>query len=41
MASSVTPEEIAAVNTYDQTVMSKVIVAVSESVRSCKASLSG
>ena len=41
MAAAVTPEEIAAMNDFDQSVMSKVIMAVSESIRACKAEAGG
>jgi hypothetical protein len=41
MAAGVTPEEVQAMNDYDHAVMSKIIVAVSDAVRACKASTGG
>ena len=41
MAAAVTPEEIQGMNDFDQAVMSKVILAVSENARACKAEVVG
>ena len=41
MAGSVTPEDIQGMNDFDQAVMSKVILAVSENARTCKAEVAG
>ncbi len=41
MAAAVTPEEIQAMNDFDQAVMSKVVIAVSQTVRACKADVAG
>lgn len=41
MAGSVTPEDIQGMNDFDQAVMSKVILAVSENARACKAEVAG
>ena len=41
MAATVTSAEIQAMNDYDQAVMSKVVLAVSESARACKSEVAG
>lgn len=41
MATAVTPEEIQGMNDFDQAVMSKVILAVSDNVRACKEEVAG
>jgi hypothetical protein len=41
MATAVTPEEVQGVNDYDQEVMTKVVLAISESARACKAEVAG
>jgi hypothetical protein len=41
MAAAVTPEEIQGMNDFDQAVMSKVVMAISESARACKAEVAG
>lgn len=37
MAGSVTPEEVQGMNDYDQAVMSKVVIAINQNARACKA----
>ena len=41
MAAAVTPEEIQAMNDFDQAVMSKMVLAISEAARVCKAEVAG
>ena len=37
MAEAITPDEVQAMNDYDQTVMSKVVIAINQTARTCKA----
>ena len=41
LAAAITPDEMAAMNAYDQPVMSKVVIAMSEAARACKAEVAG
>jgi hypothetical protein len=41
MAAAVTPEEIQAMNDFDQAVMSKMVIAINENARACKAEVAG
>ena len=41
MAAAVTPEEVQAMNDFDQAVMSKVVLAISDSARTCKDEVAG
>ncbi|NJM84225.1 MAG: hypothetical protein HC844_18855 [Tabrizicola sp.] len=41
MAKAVTPEEMQGVSDFDQTVMSKVVVAISEAARTCRTEVAG
>jgi len=41
MAAAVTPAEVQGMNDFDQTVMSKVVLAISDSARACKAEVAG
>lgn len=41
MAAAVTPEEIQGMNDFDQAVMSKVVIAISDNARACKVEVSG
>ncbi len=41
MAAAVTPAEVQGMNDFDQTVMSKVVIAINESARACKVEVSG
>lgn len=41
MAARISPEEVQAMNDFDQSVMSKVILAVNETARACKAETGG
>jgi hypothetical protein len=40
MAAAITPEEVQGMNDFDQAVMSKVIIAISETAQTCKAEAS-
>ena len=41
MAAAVTPEEVQAMNDFDQAVMSKMVLAINEAARACKAEVAG
>lgn len=41
MAAAVTPDEMQGMNDFDQAVMSKVVLAMSDSARACKAEVAG
>jgi hypothetical protein len=41
MATAVTPEEVQGMNDFDQVVMSKVVLAISDSARACKSEVAG
>ena len=41
LAASVTPAEIQAMNDFDQAVLSKLVIAINQNARACKAEVAG